>query len=225
MVPTNLPLADLMESFGLSARPHDKPRVAVSACLLGQKVRYDGDHKHDHLITGELGGWFELVPVCPEVGIGLPVPRPQIQVEEVDGVMRVRGVNDPDTDVTDALRRYALQIDGAIDGIILKARSPSCGVGTTPLIRDGDDTGQRTDGAFAAAVHQRFPALARRDEESLRDTDTRNAFVLQCHMYHRWRHRRTDGAMLGRWQDLCAKQGSAPFKALAERLQHWRGMA
>ena len=225
MTPANLSLADLMENFGFSARPHDKPRVAVSACLLGQKVRYDGDHKHDLLISGELGGWFEWVPVCPEVGIGLPVPRPPIQVEDVGGVMRVRGVDDPDTDVTDALRRYALEVDGAIDGIILKARSPSCAVGTTPVIRDGQDTGGVTDGAFAAALHQRFPALARRDEEALRDTDTRNAFVLQCHMYRRWRERRLDGDVIGRWQDMCFKLGSEPFQVLAERLQHWRGMA
>lgn len=225
MAPEFIELADLMERFGLSARTHDKPRVAVSACLLGQKVRYDGDHKHDLLISGELGAWFELVPLCPEVGIGLPVPRPPIQVTRQQDTLRVVGVDNPEVDVTDALKRHALEVEGAIDGLILKARSPSCGVGSTPVYQNGQDTGERTDGLFAAALHQRFPALARRDEEALRDTQTRYAFVIHCHLYRRWRDGRADSEALAHWQDLCFKQGSTPFQQLGERLQHWRGRA
>ena len=50
-------------------------RIGVSSCLLGNKVRYDGGHKHDRYITETLGNYFEFVPVCPEVECGLPIPR------------------------------------------------------------------------------------------------------------------------------------------------------
>lgn len=225
MTPSTGLLADLLEHFGLSARPHDKPRVAVSACLIGQMVRYDGEHKHDRFISGELGAWFELHPLCPEVGIGLPVPRPPIQVVDVEGDLRVQGVDNPDTDVTEPLRRFALDMDGAIDGLILKARSPSCGVGSTPIIRNGEASGEVTDGAFAAAARERFPAIARRDEEALRDPDTCHAFILHCYLYHRWRNRQADSGTVAKWKDLCLQQGTLPFKQLADVIRHWQGVA
>ncbi len=53
-------------------------RIGISSCLVGEPVRFDGKHKHDHYITGTLGTVFEFVPICPEVGIGLGTPRPSI---------------------------------------------------------------------------------------------------------------------------------------------------
>ena len=55
--------------------------IGVSACLLGQEVRYDGGHKHDRYITDTLGRFFRFVPVCPEVGCGLPIPRESTRLE------------------------------------------------------------------------------------------------------------------------------------------------
>src|SRR5512133_3405772 len=55
--------------------------IGVSSCLLGEKVRYDGGHKHDRYITDTLGRFFRFVPVCPEVGFGLPVPREAMRLE------------------------------------------------------------------------------------------------------------------------------------------------
>ncbi len=66
-----------MPEFATSGRI----RVGVSSCLLGEKVRYDGGHKHDHYITDTLGRFFTFVPVCPEVGCGLPVPREAMRLE------------------------------------------------------------------------------------------------------------------------------------------------
>src|SRR5919198_664330 len=56
-------------------------RVGVSACLLGQEVRWDGAHKRDRVVTGLLGRHVEWVPVCPEVEVGLGVPREPIRLE------------------------------------------------------------------------------------------------------------------------------------------------
>ena len=55
-------------------------RLGISSCLLGEKVRFDGNHKHDSFLTGTLGQFFEWVPVCPEVAIGLGIPRPPIRL-------------------------------------------------------------------------------------------------------------------------------------------------
>jgi uncharacterized protein YbbK (DUF523 family) len=56
-------------------------RIGISSCLLGREVRYDGGHKHDRFLTGTMGEYFEWVPVCPEVEMGLGVPRPTLRLE------------------------------------------------------------------------------------------------------------------------------------------------
>ncbi|NIQ93776.1 MAG: DUF523 domain-containing protein, partial [Desulfuromonadales bacterium] len=61
---------------------------------MGQTVRYDGGHKHNRYVTGTLAAWFELVPFCPEVAIGLTVPRPPVHLVERDGDIRALGVDD-----------------------------------------------------------------------------------------------------------------------------------
>lgn len=217
-------LADTLPAFSINVEGHDKPRVLVSACLLGERVRYDGDDREEPLVTGTLAQWLDYQPMCPEVGIGMPVPRPPIQVVVVGGERRVRAVEAPHDDASDALRQYALQLPAGIDGILLKARSPSCGVGSTPLYDEtGADTGQRVDGLVAATLAQRFPALARSDEQALADTDQCLAFVIHCLLYRQWRHHQADDDRLAQWQQACRQRGDRPFLALAERLQHWRG--
>jgi uncharacterized protein YbbK (DUF523 family) len=116
-------------------------QIAVSACLLGQPVRYDGtDKKHDRLKeTLQIidSANLELIPFCPEMGIGLGTPRPTIQlVQQKDATIRVLGVKDHTLDVTDAIESHArtfLTNYPDIHFLIVKARSPSCGYQTTPV--------------------------------------------------------------------------------------------
>src|SRR3569623_83248 len=109
----------------------DKVRVGISACLLGERVRYDGNHKHDAYITGTLAKVFEFVAVCPEVAFGRGVLRPPIRLVGEAAEPRAVGVADPELDVTAALsaygRRMAVKLDD-ISGYIIKAKSPSCGL-------------------------------------------------------------------------------------------------
>lgn len=101
-----------------SASLHPFPlRVAVSSCLLGNPVRYDAGHKHSAYITQTLGEYFEFIPFCPEVAIGLGIPRPPIRLVSVEGVTRVRGVNDPQQDVTEALVEYAAGVAQQLQGV------------------------------------------------------------------------------------------------------------
>src|SRR3569623_2058500 len=93
----------------------DKVRVGISACLLGERVRYDGNHKHDAYITGTLAKVFEFVAVCPEVAIGMGVPRPPIRLVGEAAQPRAIGVGDPAQDVSAAFtaygRRRAVELD------------------------------------------------------------------------------------------------------------------
>src|SRR5512137_569816 len=106
--------------------------IGVSSCLLGQAVRYDSGHKKDAFVTGSLGRFVEFVPVCPEVEVGMPVPRPSIRLERRGGEVRLV---DPrhHVDHTDAMRRWAArrvaEIQGQdLCGFVLKKDSPSCGM-------------------------------------------------------------------------------------------------
>lgn len=81
--------------------------IGISSCLLGQNVRYDGGHKRDAYINGTLGQYFEFHPFCPEVEIGLGVPRPSLHLVKGNHELRCVGVKDATLDVTEQLRNCA----------------------------------------------------------------------------------------------------------------------
>lgn len=147
------------------------PRLLLSACLLGQAVRYDGGHKHAPELVEALGRFAELIPLCPEAGAGLGIPRPPVDLHREGDRVRMCGVDDPAFDPTDALTDWCRQqaaLLEAVGGCVLKARSPSCGIGSAPLHHpDGRETS--TDGLFVAYVRANFPDLPMADEETLRD--------------------------------------------------------
>jgi uncharacterized protein YbbK (DUF523 family) len=139
-------------------------RVGVSACLLGERVRWNGAHKLEPTL-GELE--VEWVLVCPEVELGLGVPRPQMEV--VAGRMRVVGNG---VDLTEEMRAFAARRVAELadlDGYILKVRSPSCDPGF---------------GLFAAALQARFPDLPIAHEEELRDAAARARFRERVAAHH-----------------------------------------
>jgi uncharacterized protein YbbK (DUF523 family) len=162
-----------------------RPVIGVSSCLLGQRVRYDGDHKRNAFVVEELGARFELLPICPEMAIGLGVPRPPIQlVLEADGI-HARGVSDPGLDVTERLRNFAREARPALVslcGYVCKARSPSCGLDSTPLLVPGAQP-RLASGLFAAALQAAFPLLPVAQEDHLGEPALRDRFlqeVLAC---------------------------------------------
>ena len=144
-------------------------RVGISACLAGERVRWDGTDRLRQRIVDVIGAMAELVRVCPEVELGLGVPREKIHI--VDGV---RLVSDSGRDLTDAMAAWAearlARTDVAdLSGWIFKARSPSCDVGS---------------GRFAAAVRARWPQLPVVDEESLEDHVALMHFAAAVRAYH-----------------------------------------
>ena len=166
-------------------------RVGISSCLLGEKVRYDGRHKHDAYITGTLSRWFDFVPVCPEVAIGLGIPREPIQlVGRPDGKPRAVSVRAPTLDITDALQAYAFTVAPELSdlcGYIFKSGSPSCGVqGVAIHASTGAPAGQGR-GIFAQVLMERFPALPVEEEGRLRDPLLRERFIERVFACHRRR--------------------------------------
>ncbi len=166
-----------------SRKNPSRPLIAVSACLLGEPVRYDGRHKRDGDLLSFLHD-FDILPVCPEVGIGLGAPRAPIQVYRIDGKLRVADRADVGIDHTASLTAFAhdwLAAHPAVRGCVLKSRSPSCAVRDTPFFdRRGrllSDAGEDAGGAglFARGLAPFLPLI---DEVEMRDEVARMAFFL-----------------------------------------------
>lgn len=166
----------------------DRIYIAVSSCLLGELVRYDGGHKANETIKRLTGEQFTFIPVCPEVATGMGIPRAPIQLVKQSGLVRAVGVIDPSTDFTDRLHDYAATVQkqhSVISGYIFKQRSPSCGLGQTVLYnQQGEDIGL-ADGIFAGAITQLKPDLPVIDEERISDKMLREKFLQEVLVYHR----------------------------------------
>ncbi len=166
------------------------PRIGVSACLLGERVRYDAGHKRDPWLVEELGPRVEWVPVCPEVEIGLGTPREPIRLERGAGGAIALMTVDSRRDLTATMRQFAVARADALagqgfDGYVFKSDSPSCGPAGVPIV-----AGDRTEsgrGLFADAVIARLPDLPVADERALSDPLTRDRFVERVFARHRAR--------------------------------------
>ena len=148
-----------------------KKYIAISACLLGERVRYDGQIINNEIAIA-LGKDFELLPFCPEVSIGMGVPRPPVQMVDTDKGVRVLGVDDPENDVTDLLVNYAENYNlDTVCGIVFKARSPSCGLNSTPIYNLKNEFIQNASGMFADIIRNSRPDIPMIEETDLEDKE------------------------------------------------------
>lgn len=178
--------------------PHDDSsvRLAVSSCLLGNAVRYDGGHRYNAYVAETLARHCELLAFCPEVAIGLGTPRPPIRLVRVEGSVRVRGVDDSTRDVTEALSAHGREVANGlrdVSGYVFKKGSPSCGVTGVPIF---GPTGQPLDsgpGRYAAAIMAQLPALPVVDEAQLCVPVQRDNFIQRVFVYQRWQQMRAAG--------------------------------
>lgn len=160
--------------------------IAVSACLLGQNVRYDGGHKHDKFITDELGCYASFVPFCPEA-IAFGTPRDSIRlVKKEDNILVISNKNG--LDLTQQLLDKAYEemhkIAGVnLSGIIFKSKSPSCGMGSTKTYLENENVDTQNDGVFVTICKEKFPLLPMEEEERLQDERLRENFIIQLFAY------------------------------------------
>ena len=178
-------------------RTFAKPRVVVSKCLEFAACRYDGTMIADPFV-GQLKAHVDFQPVCPECEIGLGVPRDPIRIVEAGGA---RHLVQPATgcDLTDAMRRFAAGFVaqlGAVDGFILKGRSPSCGIKDVKLWPgpDAESPCGKTTGLFAEAVLGRFGDLPVEDEGRLGKLVLREHFLTKLFALAEFRELSASGA-------------------------------
>lgn len=157
-------------------------RLGVSACLLGERVRWDGGDRREALVVEGLARHVELAPVCPEVGVGMGVPREPVQLVRAPAGARLRGVTSG-RDWTDALDAWAratlrdLEATGPLAGFVLKARSPSCGL-EVPVFDEAGAPADAGAGRFArAVVALGLPVI---DEVGLADPARRDDFLARA---------------------------------------------
>ena len=165
-------------------------RIGVSACLLGQPVRYDGGHKANAFILETLGPHVSWVPVCPEVEIGLGTPRETLRlVGDAAAPNLIATLSGRDH--TTAMRRFAAKRLGqlaalGLHGYILKKDSPSCGMMGVPVYGSSGRPRRRGRGLFAEALAAGLPLLPVEEEGRLADPRLREHFVERVFACRRW---------------------------------------
>lgn len=167
-----------------------KPRVVISRCINIQPVRYNGGIVTDEFAK-KLGNFVEYVDVCPEVDIGMPVPRPSVILARIgQEIHMVEPVSK--TDYTEKIQQYSKQTLESlkdIDGFLLKAKSPSCGVGDAKLYKDDLQHGiGKTDGIFASYCKKYYPYLPVEDEGRVHDEWIKRDFLTRIFTFASFRY-------------------------------------
>ncbi len=173
-----------------------KPRLGVSACLLGRAVRYDAGHKRDAFVVDVLGPFVEFVPVCPEVEVGMGTPRPSVRLvgqSEAPRMVAERTGEDWTARMEALARARVEALTGEdLSGVVTKKNSPSCGltrVRVYPVKRDGTTGVPRRDGVglFVRELTRRLPLLPVEEECRLVDPLLRESFIERIFAYARWK--------------------------------------
>ncbi len=160
--------------------------IAVSACLLGEKVRFDGGHKRDDFIIKHLSKYSSFTPFCPEA-IAFGTPRPSIRLINQNGNYSVF-TNKDAHDVTQPLLESSYEelhkiSKEKLSGIIFKSRSPSCGMGSAKAYLENGFSDSKTDGVFVTLCREKFPLLPMEEEGRLLDDWLRENFIMQLFAY------------------------------------------
>lgn len=155
-----------------------RPKILLSRCY-SEPIRYNGGIVNDDFIN-KLKQYIDFINVCPEVEIGLGVPRKRLIVVKTENSKRFFQL-ETGKDFTERIIKFAektLTSLPEVDGFILKAKSPSCGVGSTKLYKNGFIVG-KTYGFFAEQIRKSFPYLPLEDEGRLKDEEIRKHFLVR----------------------------------------------
>lgn len=203
----------------------DKVKLGISACLLGEKVRYDGGHQLDHFLADTLGRFVEWVPVCPEVECGLPVPREAMRLvgdPESPRLVTIRtGI-----DHTEGMMRWAqgrlLQLEKEdLCGFVFKSRSPSSGMRGVKVYTPSGMPSTRGVGIFAGAFMKGLPLIPVEDDGRLHDPALRENFIERIFVFKRWKEFKGKGGAL---RDLIAFHSDHKLLILAHSPKHYTGL-
>ena len=165
-------------------------RLGVSTCLLGERVRYDGGHKRDSFLVDYLGRYVEWVPVCPEVEIGLPVPRESIRLvgdPQQPRLVTLKSGKDYTKRMQIWARKRVEQLAKVrLHGFVFKKDSPSCGLYRVKVYDAKGVSSRVGRGVFAHEVAKQFPLLPLEEEGRLHDARLRESFIDRIFACYRW---------------------------------------
>ena len=215
---------------GSSAPSAGSIRIGISSCLLGQKVRYDGGHKRDRFATDVLEPFVEWVPLCPEVEIGLGIPRPTIRLERhrKDGVRLV--MPQAGEDLTKRMadwseKRIGSVLEQDLCGYILKKDSPSCGMERVKVYDTNGVPARDGTGVFAEVLLRRAPHLPVEEEGRLNDPRLRENFIARVFAMRRWKDMENMGVTRSRLMGfhathkyLCMARNQAGMRRMGKLL-------
>jgi uncharacterized protein YbgA (DUF1722 family)/uncharacterized protein YbbK (DUF523 family) len=206
-----------------------KPKLGISACLLGEEVRFNGGHKQSHLCTDALTEYFDFVPACPEVAIGLGIPREPIRLVGDAQNPQALGTVNRELNVTQALADYGVRMAGELDdicGYIFMQKSPSCGLERVKVYRENGapvDGGGR--GIYAQAFCAAQPNLPVEEDGRLNDPVLRENFITRVFAYAAWQQllqagvtRRSLTEFHSRYKYQLMANDPVQYKALGNRL-------
>lgn len=186
----------ILDAEAGGAAPEPRIRIGVSACLLGEPVRHDGGHKRSAFVTDALRHYVRFEPVCPEMGIGLGVPREPIRLRGRADAPRAVGTRTPDRDLTEALQRYARRQARRLQGLggyVFKSKSPSCGMERVKVYDDNGVPSAAGRGLYAAEIMRAMPLMPAEEEGRLNDPALRENFIERLFAYRRWQDLMADG--------------------------------
>lgn len=163
--------------------------IGISSCLLGEAVRYNGAHKRDSYINDVLGRFVEFAPVCPEVEVGMPVPRETIRLQRDSGAIRLVGSTSGE-DHTKRMQTYSRRkarelAKKELSGYILKKDSPSCGMERVKVYEGSGRPSKSGQGLYAQQLMASFPELPFEEEGRLHDARLRENFLERVFAYKR----------------------------------------
>lgn len=158
--------------------------VGISACVLGDKVRFDGGHKQNRFVIDELAQYMHFKPVCPEVGIGMPVPRPAIRLLQLpSGEERLVDTKNHEIDHTDKMIAFAEKKISQFDdlcGYVVCAKSPTCGMERVKLhIANNNTVPGGAVGIYTKTLMAKMPWLPIEEDGRLNDPVLRENFVFR----------------------------------------------
>ena len=163
-------------------------KIGVSACVLGETVRFDGGHKSSRFVTKELGQHFQFVPVCPEVESGMPVPRPTIRLVSNEERIALVETRDATKDHTDTMVNFSRQRVGRLQqeqlrGYVVCAKSPTCGMERVKVY--GSNMAEKSGvGLYTQELMEQRPWLPIEEDGRLNDPILKENFVTRVFCLH-----------------------------------------
>jgi uncharacterized protein YbgA (DUF1722 family)/uncharacterized protein YbbK (DUF523 family) len=200
-----------------------KPRLGISACLLGQKVRYDGGHKRDYFLTEILGRFVEWIPVCPELEVGMDVPREAVRLvgnAREPSMIGKRSGKDWTAEMRRFSARHAVELKRlALSGYVVKKASPSCGIERVKVYFPTGGISREGRGLFATVLMSELPLMPIEEEGRLNDPVLRENFIERVFAYRRWQEIASSPKSV---RALVYFHTAHKFQLLAHSVRHYR---